>query len=65
MNEIVIGILALFMLVVIGILRAILTQPADAKRSGRSPRWTPQRREGSAAATEGDAITARAVTVTA
>ncbi|MDE0015145.1 MAG: hypothetical protein OXU51_03085 [Candidatus Poribacteria bacterium] len=43
MNEIVIGILALFMLVVIGILRAILTQP-DAKRSGRRPRWTPQRR---------------------
>lgn len=43
MNEIVIGILALFVLVVIGILRAILTQP-DVKQSGRSRRGTPQRR---------------------
>lgn len=43
MNEIVIGILALFMLVVIGILRAILTRP-DVKQSGRSRRGMPQRR---------------------
>ena len=44
MSKIVIGILALFMLVVIGILRAILTQP-DAKRSDQNPRWVPQRRK--------------------
>ena len=43
MNEIVIGILALLMLVVIGVLRAILRQP-DARQSGRRTRWTPQRR---------------------
>ena len=43
MSGIVIGILAFFMLVVIGILRAILTQP-DAKGSGRHPRWVPHRR---------------------
>ena len=44
MDGIVIGILAFFMLVVIGILRAILTQ-SDAKRSDQSPRWIPQRRK--------------------
>ena len=43
MNEIVIGILFLFILIVIGILKAILTRP-DEKQGSPSPRWTPQRR---------------------